>query len=890
MNSINAGVQMNKKNYEIRLFPIFLVVAILFSVSLSAQTTGKLSGRVTDESGTPLVSANIIIEGTDLGAATDVDGYYSIINIRSGSYNIKFRYIGYQTKNIEGVRISADKTTQIDVQLNTEVIAGEEVTVTAQKPIVEFSQTSSVVSVSREEIKNLPVQGLNEIVNLKAGVIDGHFRGGRIGEVQYQVDGVTVNNPFNNSSTLELDRSLIEEVQVISGTFDAKYGQAMSGVVNAVLRTGGGKFEYSGEFYGGDYFTTDTERYPHTDKYKPFNIQNYQLTITGPFPIPQTTFFVSGRRYSSDGYFFGERRFVPTDTNNFEKRIFNPTGDGALVPMSTTREWSGQAKITNKSFGSVELSYQAIFNFAERSYYNHAFRFNPEGTKINKTTSIAHGLSLTHSINNEMFYKLNIRQNYFEYNDYKYKDLYDPRYIAAGEPKADANYEDGAIVQGVDLGRYKQKTNSIIIKNDWTWQATRIHMLEAGFEAQYSEITFGSPGFFITTTVDGKSILQPRQEYPRVPGIQNYYPQQFATYFQDRVELGDLVVRAGVRLEYFNAKSTIPSDLANPANSISGAPESIPKKTSAKYAFAPRLGLSFPLTASSSAYFSYGHFYQLPGLGLLYSNADYSLLDELQAGGISYGVMGNPDLNPEFTIQYECGYKNAISNILGAEISFFYKDIRDLLGVEFVSTYTAADYARFTNVDFGSVYGFTISLTQRNFGNLSTSLDFTLQYAEGNSSDPQETANRAASGKDPRPRTIPFSWDQRNTINGTIIYSQPDDYSISTIIKFGSGQPYTPEIGYGFNADLETNSGTKNSFFLVDLRAEKYFSFGPLQFSIFARVFNLFNNHFVNGFVFSSTGSPDYTLTPSSSRSQLYDPSRYYEPRRIEFGISFRSN
>ncbi|MEO0206894.1 MAG: TonB-dependent receptor, partial [candidate division WOR-3 bacterium] len=378
-------------------------------------------------------------------------------------------------------------------------------------------------------------------------------------------------------------------------------------------------------------------------------------------------------------------------------------------------------------------------------------------------------------------------------------------------------------------------------------------------------------------------------QFPRMPGLRNYYPKQFASYLQDRVELGDLVIRAGLRFEYFDAAAKIPSDLSNPANTIPGAPTSQLVDTKVKTAFAPRLGFSFPLTASSSVYFSYGHFYQLPGLNLLYDNSDYSLLDQLQAGGISYGVMGNPDLKPELTIQYEFGYKQALADFLGVQLSFFYKDIRNLLGVEFIDTYTAASYARFTNVDFGSVYGFTLSLFQRNLANFNTSLDYTLQFAQGNSSDPRETANRAASGMDPRPRDLPFNWDQRHTLNLSTIYSVPNDYSISAIFRFGSGQPYTPEIGSGFGAAQETNSGRKDAYFLLDLRAEKYFDFDFLNFSLFARVLNALNTHYVNGFVFNSTGSPDYTLTPNANRSALYDPSRFYEPRRIEFGISFRS-
>jgi outer membrane receptor protein involved in Fe transport len=876
-------------NFKVFIAAVFFIT---LSINLYAQTSGKLVGRVTDESGEPLIGANVILDGTTMGAATDLEGYYSIINVRAGTYKVRFRFLGFKARVVENIRVSADQTTNLDAVLELEIIVGEEVVVIAQKPLVEYNQTSSVSSVNKDDIKNLPVQSLSEIVNLQAGVIDGHFRGGRIGEVQYQVDGVTVNNPFSNSSMLEIDRSVIEEVQVISGTFDAKYGQAMSGVVNTVLKTGTEKFEYSIETYLGDYFTTDTDRYPNNDSYNPTSIQNYQLSLSGPTGLPQTTFFVNGRKYLNDGYMFGTRRFTPFDENDLENQVFNPTGDGELVSMGTSDEWNGQFKVTNQTIENLQFNYQLSYNYAQRTGYNHAFRLNPDGIKTNYSTSLSHGLTMTHTLSPEMFYQINIRQNLFEYDDYKYEDLYDPRYLEAGEPKGELNYEDGAFVQGVDLGRYKQKTNALIVKADYTWQANRFNMIEAGIEGQYSDILFGPPGFFVSTFVDstGAQILLPFGSNKNQPGLQSYYPKQFAVYLQDRIELGDLVVRSGLRFEYYDAAGQVPSNLQNPANSIEGAPTSTYVSTTSKTALAPRLGLSFPLTSVASVYFSYGHFYQLPALDLLYSNANYLILEDLQAGGVSYGVMGNPDLKPEFTIQYEFGLKQSVSDFLGVQLSFFYKDIRDLLGVEFVSTYTAAEYARFANVDFGSVYGFTLSVFQRNLGYFNTSVDYTLQFAQGNSSDPRETANRAEAGADPRPRNLPFNWDQTHTLNLSAIYAVPNDYSMSTIFRFGSGQPYTPEMGAGFGANLETNSGRKASYLLLDLRAEKYFDLDFINLSVFLRIFNVLNSTFVNGFVFNSSGSPDYTLNPASNRAALYDPSRYYQPRRIEFGISLRSN
>ncbi|MBK7866538.1 MAG: TonB-dependent receptor [Ignavibacteriales bacterium] len=418
---------MKKTGYNFQKIPVLIFLfffMVLLSSQVMSQTAGKLAGRVTDENGQALIGATIIIEGTNKGAVTDYDGYYAVLNMRAGTYSAEFRYTGFQSKKIESISISTDQTTKIDVTLQSTSFITETVVVTAEKPLVEFNQTSSVVNVSKEEIDLLPVQDLGQIVNLQAGVVDGHFRGGRLGEVQYQVDGVSINNPFNNSSTLLLDKSVLQEVQVISGTFDAKYGQAMSGVVNAVLRTGSDKFEYSGEFYGGSYYTTDNERYPNVDKLRPLGIQNYQLTLSGPTYLPQTTFLISGRRYAGDGYLYGTRRFLPTDRSDLEGKVFNPTGDNELVPMNTTREWSGQFKLTNTTLNNINISYQAIMNSIESYYYNYGLRLNPDGNKPNNTSSISHGLDFTHTLSSSMFYKLSARQNYFDYKSYMYESVF----------------------------------------------------------------------------------------------------------------------------------------------------------------------------------------------------------------------------------------------------------------------------------------------------------------------------------------------------------------------------------------------------------------------------------------------------------------------------------
>jgi len=656
---------------------IFLLAA-LTPLAASAQT-GKLSGTVTDASGEPLIGATVFFIGTSLGTATDLNGQYAVINIPVGTHDVRFSSVGYQTKVVQEVLVTSNNTTTLNVSLNEEILEGEEVVVSAERPIVDVSLTSSMQTLAREDIEKLPVQELKDIVNLQAGIVedaggDLHFRGGRTGEVQFQVDGVSVNNPYNNRSSVQLDRSVLQEVQVISGTYDAEYGQAMSGVVNAVLRSGSqDHYQFNAEMFGGDYVSPGnetfvnslgdtTDYFPHIDNIDPTTVQNYQFSLSGPVPLmPNTSFLFNGQRYVNDGYLVGERRFVPTDTSDFERGIFYPTGDGATVPLGTEKQWTWLGKITNRSIENVKLEYSILGNDIRRRRYSNAFRLNPDGLRRQKEFSIVHGIDFTHTLSNNLFYTVSARQNYFDYGDYRYKDLYDPRYYEAGTPQGSANYENGAIVEGVELGRFVQTTNALVLKGSVTNQIGNVHLAKLGVEVQAYDLKFGPPGQIVSTTVDGVQQLVARTDTIGAV-VLNYKPKSGAAYAQDRVEWKDLRIRAGLRMEYFDANSTVPSDLSNPANSIEGAPSSHPQSTSTKLRLAPRLGVSFPILDRASMFFSYGHFYQMPQLGIMFSNSDYSILEDLQFGAENEkGILGNPDLNPEFTVQYEFGFKSELA-------------------------------------------------------------------------------------------------------------------------------------------------------------------------------------------------------------------------------------
>ena len=878
------------------LLGLLFLLALPHGLAL-AGTTGRLAGTILDKKKQPLVGVNLSIPAARTGAVTDAEGRFSILNLPPGKYEVRLSLIGYRLMTVQDVLISADNTTRIDPVLEEAPLPMEEIVVSARRPVVDLEQTGSMAAIPREEIEQLPVQELQEIVSLQAGVVgqgaDLHFRGGRVGEVQYQVDGVSVNNSYDNKSTLRLDRSLLEEVQVISGTFDAEYGQALSGVVNAVLRRGTDRFRWDAEVLSGGFLYGDRYRDDPRDGldwkavFDPEDAQNYQLGASGPTLLPKTFFLVNGRHGVSLSYLRGERRFVPPDSNDYQNKIWKPTGDRRKTPLGFNREWSGLVKLDNRSIPNVNVAYQAIVNGIQERATDWKFRYLPDGRTWKKTFSVSHGADWTHTLSPAAYYSASFRQNYFDYTDRAYESMFDGNYDVAGPLQDDAAYEEGsAWLEGVDLGRLRQTTDTRVLKATFVDQVAKEHRIKLGGEIQSVRLRFGPPGYVLAVGVD--QLLRIESFPPFLPGFAHYYPLIGAAFAQDEVEWNDLRLRAGLRFEYFDPRSSIPADLANPANSIPGAPPSPLVSTTKKISLAPRLGVSFPVSRRASVFFAYGHFYQMPALKDAFGDADYRVLDDLQSGVTDFDVVGNPDIRPEKTVQYQFGYRHALAEWLGLDVNTFYKDIRDLLGTEFIYTYNDGRYSRLTNVDFGNVLGFTVAMDQRPRGLFSSTIDYTWQVAQGNTSDPFETATLAETKQDPRPAKVPLNWDQRHTINLTMTLSKPGRFAANAVWRFASGQPFTPELG-GSGTLLERNGGRKPFGAVLDLRGEKSFRIWGASARAFGRVFNALDTRFFNGFVFSNSGSPDYSRSPGKDRLKLADPTRFFAPRRVELGVSLRS-
>ncbi len=247
-------------------FVSVLILTLFMWSLLFAGQTGKIAGVVKDKStGEPLPGANVMIEGTQMGASTDNQGRYYIINVPPGKYTVVARFIGYQTVKKTGVIVTIDATTTLNFSLSARAIAGKAITIVAQRPLIEKTLTQSKSTITAAELDNsLPVSGVHGIVETAASTFHGYVRGGRKYETKIIVDGVDVTDNYytggtgsfgsgdvghpyqgyrqseaDQTSTVNVPSSAIQEMVVYAGTFTAEYPTASAGIVNIVTKVGG---------------------------------------------------------------------------------------------------------------------------------------------------------------------------------------------------------------------------------------------------------------------------------------------------------------------------------------------------------------------------------------------------------------------------------------------------------------------------------------------------------------------------------------------------------------------------------------------------------------------------------------------------------------------------
>ena len=815
-----------------------LLLILLAPFIIYSGTTGKLAGTIKDaQTGEALVGANVIIEGTNFGSATNVNGEYVILNISPGKYNVKFSFIGYETTIMQDVSITVDQTTTIQISLNPQTIMVDEIVVTARTPLIQKDVTSSISVITREEIESLPVSTFTGLLSLQAGVSGSgsnlHVRGGRSNEVAYMIDGTIVVDPLLGGLATDINNDAIQEMSLLSGTFNAEYGNALSGVVNIVTRDGTDKFSAKLEARTSEF---------GVDRYSDLHENRVNGSISGPIISPEYNFFISG------------------EVNN----------NGSYLPYGYNKANSFFSKLSTNAIPYLRIALNNRGSQGNRQNYSHSFKYIPEQYLKVRTDSWQTSLNLTHTVQNNLFY--DVKASYFNQGYYSGLNKDTSEYLALTEAEY---FED----KGNGFEFYKKadppqlldsRTATVDLKADAVWQMGSMN--EVKFGAAYKQ-----------HWLNLYDIYDPKRNYPYVDDY-NTEPFEGAAYIQDKIELPYLIINIGLRYDYLNGNVIFRSDPLDPNSLVT---------VESRSQFSPRFGIAHPISDRTKLHFAYGHFFQNPDFQYLYENNLYDL-------NVREPLFGQPSLDATRTISYEVGISHQFSDNVALNVTAYYKDITGLIGTRYYFPFVDGRYTGYTlyvNEDYANNKGVELTLDIRPTRYFSGGLTYTYSVVKGSASSETEQYP----GTQESTQLYYLDWDRTHIFNasgtytipkdeGPMVFGSPifDNMDFSLILRASSGAPYTPsgrDIGF-----VENNSLRQPGLFGMDLMIGKEFEFtNSLRLRLFAEILNLTDHRNVL-YVYGDTGEPDFTNEGNHSIEYMQDPSNFGPPRSIRLGFTMRFN
>ena len=909
-----------------QLMIIFMALLCIASMVI-AGTTGKIAGKVVDaESGDPMPGVNIVIQGTQMGAATDVEGDYFILNVPPGDYTLVATMIGYETVNKTGIRVSVDRTITVNFQLKQTVIAGEEVTVVAEKEVVKKDVSASELTASVEQIEAVPlVDDVREFITIQSGIQDEEegimIRGGGLDQVGLVVDGLPMVNNVASQPMNIVNLSAIEEISIIKGGFNAEYGNVRSGMFNIVTKDGREKyhasvdFRYSvphqkhrgesifspnnfwlrpyldpavafigtnspdspwnayarrqyPEFEGWNAFSarlladddptndltpeqardlfiwqhraegSDALGHPHPGEYGEDPDLNLDVSLSGPVPVVGEmlggmTFFASFR----DNV---EQYTIPAATDNFHIQ-------NSMVKLKTNISSSMRLGIEGMYGEENNAGIQASNIGGDRGIYF------PHGSAAMDIYQSMVGLTFDHVLSPSTFYQVRLSRVHSSNNMYGARTLRNTKVIRKiGAVEVDEQPWGWYPVQGYQYaladrmvlggvgggGRDFNKVTTWNLKVDFTSQINKYNQVQAGidFMADDYDIWQGERG------------LDPTGNYT-IAWEQT--PLKLGAYIQDKLEFEGMVANIGLRMDWNDPNTEwFTRDPYSPYFSRvfkdQLEDEGPKEKAEGNIHFAPRIGISHPISDVSKLFFNYGHFYSLAPAFDMY---------EIDYGVDSQGIerLGNPSLKMPRNISYELGYEHEIAKSFLVRLTGYYKDVTNQVGsVRYVNYDESVSYDIAQNDHYADIRGFEVEI-RKNYGRWITGwLNYTYMVETngliGREFQFQDPRRQIIEGKrnpvQEKPLPLPFARAniQLRTPQGwgpTIGNIHPlEDFIISVLGFYNAGDYLTWEPVPPYKVENNLQWKARWNF---DARFSKQISVGTMDFVLFADITNIFD-------------------------------------------------
>ena len=871
---------------------ILVPCLLLLTASLPAlaEDRGTITGKVVDKrTGHALPFANVAVVGAQKGGLTDSEGRFTISGVPVGKYDVRVQFLGYKPDMRPAVVVVAGKPTVLDFKLEDMVVREEKtVEVSAERRLVEAKQGATMRSVGANEIRNMAVTTINDVLQQQAGVSSDaeqiHVRGGRADETMFVVNGVANRDLVTGQSTAgQLNARSVAEVNVTTGAFDVRYGNALSGIVEIRLKDG-----------------TDKPNLGITTNAGSYGGRSWQGVLTGPDPIWQpmlrllgvhvpgsltSVLDVSLSLYETRFSFIDEPRMnlwqgtiAPPSTlhprlvSSYEDRIFGIRFKyGDFWGPSQDNRWAARYGLAWKPNNADKVS----FNFAKRiaidqgfsrtfltaqgdqgdpSYpwqWHHRIDHAPTIFEDNVQTSVEWRRTLSRT----GFTSLQLSRYFFaQRQDVKgkhwsqYVEPDDRSVFPVGDPRRDDYFLDS----GDDNQWADRRTNSWGLQGSVT-QRIRHNEVELGFEHQWQDVQY--------LTIENPWVFD-KDGLGQSHDLWKVHPMVGAVYGRDRLEFEGFVANVGLRADYWFIGREAEEALADTTRH-----NIAPTTRTGFYAdtrsffgrrvkmhLSPRVIVAHPITETSSFFFNYGEFTQNPSYRFVYSKLN-SISSE------SFPIQGNPNLNPQVSVNYEVGGKHQFTRTAAANVTFFVRDVYDYPAATRVDPLAGTNlqsYFIYLNGHYARSKGFEIELERRRSNHWAGKLTYSYQQTRGKSSDPNEDkALQEVGGSNETRLSEEFvRWNRPSKLTGSFDVRWDDKAprhwgilrrsGINLFIQAESGRTYTPVSRLTGDIAALPNSGNALMQMTCDIKVNRWFKLGDRRFDVSVSGTNIFHNLSIN--------------------------------------------
>jgi len=799
----------------IRILKIAALLTTIIASAVLGATVGSIRGTVTDaKSGDPLIAVNIILDGTSMGGITDETGYYTIINIPLGVYKIRYSMIGYGEVVVDNVRVIMDQSTNIDVRMNVEAYQGETVTVTAERPMVEKDITGKKVVMESEQIINMPVRDLSEVYTLQSGVIQVktaelgipgfedrgieqiHVRGGRANETGFMIDGLYIENPIYGGRGVgrHLNQYAVRDVNFQTGFFNAEYGDAMSGMINTITRTGSDRYEGSFRWERSNFgdFSQKQDQLRDYDK--------MAGGIGGPLFNKRLRWYTSfhNTKQAYSVLKFDDIVYQANDLNNDINRannvhVLDTVAGWRGFGFNNHHDWFTKAGLELSPKIRLSASYWSVGN--EYKVFDPAYLFYDLGKNEVQQSAERYSIEWRHQLGSKTYYTIN-------YADFTQKmtmgvrnyDTDNDGYPDWLEMKQNSNFRDPDDIPAFQNNVYDNNGNLIyvpgdpltfaVINNDTLWRygdeltewLTAEQYPSYGFlpldeelynaylanpdslyyiSYMYEFLYSGADRYFhetysrskearfdITSQFSRHHQIQTGISYRehiirfnevQLPWLATPYTENYKRFPKEMSGY----LQDKVEYPWMVINAGIRFDASNSNDKMwqdPRKPDSILVDTEWSYLLSPRLGFSHVITDQATFTFGYGIYYQNPTYRNVYLNVDKR--DDMDSFfNTPRPLVGNPAVTAQKVVSYEFGFNQQLSRYWVLGLVGWSKDYTNMNSTEEVRV-GSVKYTVFVNYDYGSSRGIDLILEKRGGGHYSGMLQYTYSSAKGNRPDP----------------------------------------------------------------------------------------------------------------------------------------------------------